>query len=48
MLEDIKENISDWVNDEEIKDYLTKMMNKEVFDKSRAYIWIGPCGIYLI
>lgn len=33
MLENIKENISDYNNDEEIKKYLHQILNKEVFDK---------------
>ncbi len=41
MLENIKENVSDWTNDDEIKDYLTKMMNKEVFDKAGLIYGLG-------
>jgi len=41
MLEDIKENVSDWGNDEEIRSYLTKMMNKEVFDKAGLIYGLG-------
>lgn len=33
MLENIKKNISDYNNDEEIKKYLHQILNKEVFDK---------------
>lgn len=32
MIENIKKNLNDYTNEEEIKDYLTKILNKEVFD----------------
>ncbi len=32
MIEDIKKNIVDYTDEEEIKTYLTKILNKEVFD----------------
>lgn len=41
MLDNIKENVSDWSNEDEIKDYLTKMMNKEVFDKAGLIYGLG-------
>lgn len=41
MLENIKENVSDWADDDEIKNYLTKMMNKEVFDKAGLIYGLG-------
>lgn len=41
MLENIKENVSDWSDDEEIKRYLTKMLNKEVFDKAGLIYGLG-------
>lgn len=41
MLENIKQNVSDWSDDNEIKEYLTKMMNKEVFDKAGLIYGLG-------
>ena len=29
----MKKNIKDWTDDEEVKDYLNKLLNKEAFDK---------------
>lgn len=41
MMENIKENIRDWSDDEEISSYLVKMLNKEVFDRSGLIYGIG-------
>lgn len=41
MLENIKENVSDWTNEEEIKNYLTKIMDKQAFDKSGLIYGLG-------
>lgn len=41
MFEDIKENISDWSDDDEIADYLLKLLNKEAFDKSGLIYGMG-------
>lgn len=41
MFEDIKENVSDWNDDEEIAAYLSKILNKEAFDKSGLIYGIG-------
>jgi len=41
MLQNIKENIKDWKDDDEIKNYLTKIINKEVFDKAGLIYGIG-------
>ena len=32
MIDNIKKNVKDYGNDEEVKEYLTKILNKEVFD----------------
>jgi citrate synthase len=32
MMDDIKQNVKDWTNEEEVKDYLTKILKKETFD----------------
>ena len=41
MFEDIKENVSDWNNDDEISCYLEKILNKEAFDCSGLIYGIG-------
>jgi len=41
MMENVKENISDWNDEGEISSYLEKMLNKEVFDKSGLIYGIG-------
>jgi len=41
MLENIKENVKDWQDDEEIENYLTKILNKEAFDKTGLIYGIG-------
>ena len=41
MFSDIKKNVADWEDDEEIENYLNKILNKEVFDKSGLIYGIG-------
>ncbi len=41
MLEDIKENVKDWTDREEIAEYLNKILNKEAFDKAGLIYGIG-------
>ena len=41
MLKDIKTNISNWNDDEEITSYLLKILNKEAFDNSGLIYGIG-------
>lgn len=41
MLENIKENVKDWNDDEEIEHYLTRILNKEVFDRAGLIYGIG-------
>ncbi|HIV85759.1 MAG TPA: citrate/2-methylcitrate synthase [Candidatus Monoglobus merdigallinarum] len=41
MFENIKENIYDWDDEEEIKRYLSKMLDGEVFDKSGLIYGMG-------
>ncbi len=41
MMENIKENIRDWSDEDEISSYLEKMLNKEVFDRSGLVYGIG-------
>ncbi len=47
MFCDIKENIKDWTSDSEIRDYLIKMLNKEVYDKSGLIYGLGH-AVYTI
>ncbi len=41
MFDDIKKNISDWTDEEEISAYLEKLLNKEAFDKSGLIYGMG-------
>ena len=41
MFSDMKENLRDWDDDEEIENYLTKLLNKEAFDRSGLIYGIG-------
>ncbi len=41
MLEDIKQNVSDWTDREEVSSYLTKILHKKAFDKAGLIYGIG-------
>lgn len=41
MLEEIKEKVNDWKDDEEIENYLVKILNKEAFDRAGLLYGIG-------
>lgn len=41
MFEDIKENIKDWEDEEEISNYLKSLLNKQAFDKSGLIYGMG-------
>ncbi len=41
MFDDIKEHISDWNDDDEIKEYLQKILSKEAFDHSGLIYGMG-------
>ncbi|MCL2463346.1 MAG: citrate/2-methylcitrate synthase, partial [Defluviitaleaceae bacterium] len=41
MFEDIKKNVGDWADDDEIAAYLAKMLNKQAFDHSGLIYGIG-------
>lgn len=41
MFEDIKQNVSDWSDDKELALYLTKILNKEAFDKKGLIYGMG-------
>ncbi|MDR0503193.1 MAG: citrate/2-methylcitrate synthase [Treponema sp.] len=41
MFRDMKENVSDWNDDNEIKTYLEKLLNREGFDKSGLIYGMG-------
>lgn len=41
MFEDVKENVKDWNDDEEIATYLDKILRKEAFDKSGLIYGMG-------
>lgn len=41
MFEDMKRNITDWKDEDEIKNYLTKLLHKEAFDKAGLIYGMG-------
>lgn len=41
MLENIKENVKDWRDEDEVRAYLKKIINKEAFDKSGLIYGMG-------
>jgi len=41
MVEDIKKNVSDWSDEEEISAYLSKILNKQAFDNSGLIYGMG-------
>ena len=41
MLEDMKDNISDWTDVEQVDNYLRKILNKEAFDRTGLIYGIG-------
>lgn len=41
MFADIKKHVSDWNDDDELRAYLTKILNKEAFDKSGLIYGMG-------
>lgn len=41
MIEDMKQNIKDWADEEEIQHYLTALLNKQAFDKAGLIYGMG-------
>ena len=41
MFEDLKQNLKDWTDEEEIDNYLVKLLNKEAFDRAGLIYGIG-------
>jgi len=41
MFDDMKSNVKDWTDDEEIKGYLMKLLNKEAFDRAGLIYGMG-------
>ncbi len=41
MIEDAKKNIKDWTNENQIRDYITKILKKEAFDRSGLIYGMG-------
>ncbi len=47
MMDNIKANVKDWANKQEVTDYLIKMLNKKAYDKSGKIYGIGH-AVYTI
>ena len=41
MFDDMKENVGDWTDENEVKSYLRKLLNKEAFDRSGLIYGMG-------
>lgn len=41
MFANIKENVQDWTSEKEVEDYLTKILNKEAFDRAGLIYGMG-------
>lgn len=41
MFDDLKANVKDWSNDDEIREYLLKLLNREAFDKAGLIYGMG-------
>lgn len=41
MIDDIKRNVSDWADEDEVRDYLRKLLHKEAFDRSGLIYGMG-------
>ena len=41
MFDDIKKQVKDWSNEDEIADYLTKLLHKEAFDHAGLIYGMG-------
>ncbi|MCR4901993.1 MAG: citrate/2-methylcitrate synthase [Butyrivibrio sp.] len=41
MFDDMEEKVKDWTNDEEVTDYLDKLLNKEAFDNAGLIYGVG-------
>lgn len=41
MFDDMKQNVSDWTNEEEVRGYLRKLLHKEAFDKAGLIYGMG-------
>ena len=41
MFDDMKENVSDWTDEDEVKDYLRKLLHREAFDRAGLIYGMG-------
>ncbi len=41
MFEDIKEHVKDWINEDEVTEYLRRNLTKQAFDKSGLIYGMG-------
>ena len=41
MIDDLKRNVKDWTNEDEVRDYLKKLLHKEAFDKTGLIYGMG-------
>jgi citrate synthase len=46
MFQDMEKNLTDWTDDEQISDYLQKLLHKEAFDRAGLIYGVGH-AVYL-
>lgn len=47
MFDEMKQEVKDWKDEDEIKNYLLKLLNKEAFD-ARIDLWNGTCRLFYL
>ena len=48
MFKELEKNISDWSDDEEIRQYLNKILHKEAFDRTGVIYGMGHAVLFNI
>lgn len=46
MFDDMKQNLTNWNDDDQIRQYLTDLLDKKAFDKG-SDLWDGSCDLYV-
>lgn len=46
MFEDMKANVKDWEDEEEVERYLRALLHKEAFDRQGPDLWYGACSVF--
>ena len=46
MFQDMKKEVRDWEDEEEVRAYLKHLLHKEAFDKTWPDLWYGTCNLF--